>query len=585
MKLIYKTFCLAFLLIFVFTACSDDFLDRTPLDEVSAADYWKTTNDLKLFVNTFYTSAFAVSGSDRYENIFAADLASDDFVFAIAYPRLAGTTTIPGSGGWDYSNIRSLNLMFDNLENVEGTEEEYNQYVGEAHYFRAHYYFNLVKAYGAVPLIDKPLNSDSEELYMAQTPRNEVIDFILADLDKAIDLMSSGEQQGKTRLSKDIALLFKSRVALYEGTWEKYHAGDPFGVSNSNSIKYLEQSVSASESLINSGNYDIHSTGDPQWDYFMFGEIDYSNNEEVLLWKKYDLNLGIGHARMFQTARGTSGGAGLTKGLVESYLCTDGKPIFMTGGVQNPLYQGDNTLISTTTNRDPRLIQTIFTPGFPLQISGSDTTKFVRPVVDQPAHTKNTTGYQINKTLNFDGIHHASQTTSGVGYTGWIIMRYAEVLLNYAEAKAELGTLTQADIDKSIKLLRDRVGMPNLDLANIETDPNWLFPTLSPEINEIRRERRVELVAEGFRWDDIARWAAADELIVGKRFLGAKFNSTDYPDLNAADFRLTDGYFDELKDQLPNGNGFRVDRDYLSPISTEELTLNPQLDQNPGWEF
>lgn len=583
MKLIYRTFCLTAVLIITLNACSEDFLERTPLDEVSAADYWTTTNDLKLFVNTFYPSAFAVSGSDRYENIFEADRDGDDFVFAIAYPRLAGTTVIPGAGGWDYSNIRSLNLMLDNLETIEGSEDEYNQFVGEAHYFRAHYYFDLVKTYGAVPLIEKPLNTDSEELYEARTPRNEVIDFILTDLDKAIELLPSEIQEGKTRLNKDVALLFKSRVALYEGTWEKYHNGDPFGVSGSNPTKYLEQAVSASETLINSGNYNIHSTNNPEWDYFMFGEVDYSNNDEVLFWKKYDLNLGIGHARMFQTARGTSGGAGLTKSLVESYLCTDGKPIFLAGGVQNPLYQGDNTLMSTTANRDPRLVQTVFTPGFPIQISGVDTTKFVRPVVDQPSHTKNTTGYQINKTLNFDGIHHASQTTSGVGFSGWIIMRYAEVLLNYAEAKAELGTLSQADIDKSIKLLRDRVGMPNLNLSNIEADPNWLFPDLSPEINEIRRERRVELVAEGFRWDDIARWAAADELVVGKRYLGAKFNSTDYPDLKAEDFRLTDGYFDELKNQLPNGNGFKLDRDYLSPISTEELTLNPNLVQNPGW--
>ena len=112
----------------------------------------------------------------------------------------------------------------------------------------------------------------------------------------------------------------------------------------------------------------------------------------------------------------------------------------------------------------------------PLQIDGTDTVYFVRAAIDQAAHTVCPTGFQIYKMLNFDPIHRASLSTSGVGYTGWIIMRYAEVLLNFAEAKAELGTLTQGDIDISIKLLRDRVGMPNLDIATIETDPNWLFP-------------------------------------------------------------------------------------------------------------
>jgi len=156
-------------------------------------------------------------------------------------------------------------------------------------------------------------------------------------------------------------------------------------------------------------------------------------------------------------------------------------------------------------------------------------------------------------------------------------------LLNYAEAKAELGTINQTDIDRTIKLLRDRVAMPNLILANIQTDPNWLFPGLSPVINEIRRERRVELIGEGFRWDDIARWAAADELIANKRPLGAMFNSVDYPNLSQSPFPLTNGYFDPLKARLPNGWGFNLGRDYLSPISSEELTLNPKLVKNPGW--
>ena len=568
-------------------ACTDLFdLEKRPKDEISSADYWQTANDIKLYTNQFYPSAFPVSGSDRYENIFSEETPSDDMVFVEADPRLRGSRSVPANGGFEeYSNIRSVNVLLENYENVEDNFDDYKQYIGEAHFFRAKFYFNLVKEFGAVPLIDQPLDTESEALYKARTPRNEVVDFIIADLDSAIVLLPPGPQEGGTRLNQQIAQLLKSRVALYEGTWEKYHQNDPFGVRDPNPEKYLEQAVEASESIIDSGIYSISSSNNPQWDYFnLFGRVDYSNNSEVLLWKKYNIEQELGHARQFQMGTGQSGGSGLTKSLVESYLCTDGRPISLSAGAKNPLYLGDGSLESVVSNRDPRLTQTVFTPGFPIQISGVDTLmRFERPVVEVAAHTKNTTGYQINKMLNFDPIHHASQTTSAVGFTGWVIMRYAEVLLNYAEAKAELGTLTQNDLDNSINLLRQRVDMPDLNINVGYTDPNWNFPQLSPIINEIRRERRVELVAEGFRWDDIARWAAADELIIGQRLLGAKFNDVDYPDLDAQDFRLTNGYFDELKNQLPNGYEFDPNRDYLSPISTEELTLNSELEQNPGW--
>lgn len=571
-KLLMLLFCVALI-----TGCKDDIdLNKFPLDMVSSEDYWKTANDLNLYINQFYT-VFNPSGSDQLQSVFAADIQTDDFTFVEANARLRGSRVVPSTGGWNYTNIRNINYFFDNYQRCEEPFEAYKSVVGAAHFFRAWFFFNLVKEYGDVPYFSKALNTDSEELYMSRTPRNQVVDSIIVDLDNAIKYLPSGKQLGGTMLSKEVALLFKSRVCLYEGTWEKYQT-DVFGVSNPNPAKYLNLAAEAANILIQSGQFSIYSKGSAEWNYFFFAEIDYSNNPEVLFWKKYDINIEIGHARQFQIATGKSGGIGLTKSLIESYLCTDGKPIS-----QSPLFQGDEDLKTLTTNRDPRLIQTIFTPGFPLQIRNGDTTFFVRPAVDQAAHTVCPTGYQLNKTLNFDPIHHKSLDTHADGYTGWILFRYAEVLLNYAEAKAELGTLTQQDIDKTIKLLCDRVGMPNLIVTDIPTDPNWLFPDLSPVINEIRRERRVELVAEGFRWDDIARWAAADEVIVGKRPLGGKFNSIDYPDLSAADYRLTDGYFDPLKDQLPSGYGFMVNRDYLSPISTQELTLNTNLEQNPGW--
>jgi len=563
--------------------CNEDYLNRYPLDEISSVDFWKTPSDLELYINQFYPSAFPVSGSDRLHLVFASDLPSDDVVPVEPDPRLRGSRVVPATGGWNYTQIRYINYFLENYDKLEEPFESYQHFVGEAYFFRAYFYFSNLKAFGDIPWIDKTLNTDSPELYGPRVARNEIVDLIIKDLDQSIALMSGGVSHERTRLNKEIALLFKSRVCLYEGTWEKYHEGTPFGVANADPEKYLRLAAEAAEELMNLGTYSVYAPENKDKAYFFFGETDYSSHPEVLLWKKYDLALNLGHSRQFQIARGNGGGIGLTKSLIDSYLCKDGRPIVLSDGSINPLYNGDENLIAVSKNRDPRLQQTIFLPGAPLQVVGGDTTRFTRPTVDNPAHTKNTTGYQVAKTLNYDPVHHNTSETLPVGYSGWIIMRYAEALLNFAEAKAELNTITQDDLDKSVNLLRERVGMPPLNLADIAYDPNWLFPELSPIINEIRRERRIELVLEGFRWDDIARWAAADHLIIGKRPLGAKFNATDYPDLNPADFRLTNGYFDEYRDILPGGFGFDPFRDYLNPISTEELVLNPALSQNPGW--
>ncbi|HRP54433.1 RagB/SusD family nutrient uptake outer membrane protein [Agriterribacter sp.] len=572
------------LLLSVGVGCKKDFLNKYPLDQITTVDFWKTGNDLKLYVNQFYPAAFNQPMGDQLNGDFAADAQSDDVGLVIANPRLQGSRVVPATGGWGYTNIRALNVFMANYDKVEDPFNSYKDYVGEAYFFRAFFYFNLVKEYGDVPYIGTPLNTNSEELYMPRAPRNQVVDSIIADLDEAIELLPAGKQEGATRLSREIALLFKSRVCLYEGTWEKYHVEDEFKVDNPQPQKYLELAAQSAKAVIESGTYAVYSTGEPEWDYFnLFSRVDYATNPEVLLWEKFDLSLKKGNAFQFQIATGKSGGIGLTRSFVDAYLCKDGRPIYLSNGAENPLYEGDGTLEKTAANRDPRFTQTIFTPGFPLQAVGSDTTYFQRPTVADPAHTRCPTGYQMNKFLNFDPVHHASLETLPVGYTGWIVFRYAEALLNYAEAKAELGTITQQDIDMSINRLRNRVAMPPLDIAAIEEDPNWQFPDLTPVLNEIRRERRVELILEGFRWNDLARWAAAEKTLVGKRPLGAKFNTTDYPDLNASDFTLTDGYFDPLKSQLPGGYGFRPDRDYLSPVSTEELTLNKQLVQNPGW--
>jgi starch-binding outer membrane protein, SusD/RagB family len=375
-----------------------------------------------------------------------------------------------------------------------------------------------------------------------------------------------------------MALLLQSRVALFEGTWQKYHAGTPFGVSNPQPAKYFNKVVEAATKIMESGLYDIYSTGNPSSDYYdLFILRSYSTNMEVMFWKEFNNTLGKGEVAFRREPNYMQQHPyehSITKELADSYLCTDGNPISIS-----PLFQGHASLNDERQNRDPRFYQTISTSDAIWRIHADGTMDYFEELYDRlnsGVQYNSPGGYLIRKGYNPLELYHVPQYEE----TPAIIYRYGEVLLNYAEAKAELGTITQADIDNSIKKLRDRVGMANLILANIAVDPMWDFPSLSPVINEIRRERRVELASEGLRAADINRWAAADELIVGKRpkgFLASQVAVNPYP-VDA------DGFLDPFKNKIPNGYGFKINRDYLDAIPKTQIGLNPNLTQNPGWE-
>ncbi len=563
----------------IFSSCQKDLLEKYPLDQVSSADFFKQPNDMKVYLNQFYNGGLLpceyselLGGSYRG----GGDDLNSDNEFDVIHPneRLAGTRTVNNAGSpvnWGFDEVRSINYFFDNYKKCTAPLKDYQQYLGEAHFFRALIYFQLLQTYGDVPWLSTVPGTDSPVLFAPRTPRNIVADNMIADLDSAALYLSDGKTNGYSRINKWISLLFQTRIALYEGTWEKYHAGDPFGVSGAQPAKYLNKVVESATTIMNSGLFDIYSTGNPTSDYGdLFIQRDYSTNKEVLFWKKFSVALNIANNKNY--AQEYPGGKGSTKGLADSYLCTNGKPI--SG---NSLFAGYDSITNEMKNRDPRFYQTIFSPDAPWKIDDSGTTTW-RTVYNQlssasqynaPCGYTQRKGYDplmSNHDLNYE------ETPS-------IYFRYAEVLLNFAEAKAELGNITQSDIDKSIKKLRDRVGMPNLNLATITTDPLWDFPALSPTINEIRRERRIELALEGFRWPDIARWAAADELILGKRplgFKGSQITSTTFPS-NA------NGFLDPFKTKYPNGYGFVLNRDYLDPLPESEIVLNPKLVQNPGW--
>lgn len=563
--------------ILLWCGCSKSFLNKLPQDEISDAVYWTQPSDLQLYVNQFYTVFPSYGGFDG--GIFWKDNNSDNLLPGIYDTRLAGVNTLQSNNGnWTYTNIRGVNYGLEHYKQIGGNFDNIKTWVGELYFFRAYCYFDLVKSYGDVPWIGHTLNIDSDDLFNTRTPRQQVVDSILSDLDQAISYLAPKATAEANRLNKECAQLFKSRVALYEGTWEKYHQNTDFGVSGSDGAKYLQLAAEASQALIDGSTVQIYRNGNTHEDYgHLFNQNDLSDISEILLWKKYDASLGLYHNSQLYLPN-TGGNTGLTRSLVNDYLCADGNPI----GVSHE-YQGDQTLLKVVANRDPRLSQTMWAPGDTMELNGTEVVRlFSKPTLDLVGEYLCTTGYQLKKGASIysqDG-QHASNTS----ITASIVFRYAEALLNYAEAKAELGSITQADLDKTINVLRDRVGMPHLQLSTITHDPNWLFPSLSPIINEIRRERRVELACEGYRFDDLMRWAAAS-LIKGKRPLGAIFDPSQFPTLVVGQNVLVNGqgYIDPYQTIMPSGWGFHEDRDYLLPVPQNEITLNKDLAQNPGW--
>jgi len=554
-------------------SCDSDLLNKTPKDAISEPDFWKTANDLKLYANGFYND---LPSWGSYGMGFAVnpDINSDVCLYNSASNRLMGNADVPtGSSNsvWGFKYIRKANYFLANIDKAEGLDTELNQYKGEGYFFRAYYYFILLEKYGDLPIIDKYIdNTDTDYLYAARDPRNEVMDFILADLNQAIaKLKSKSELNTTTRLSKQVAQLFKARVALYEGTWEKYHAGTAFGVDGSDGSAYIQIAADAAKDVMDSQEFSLN----PEYGN-MFNQTNLKGNPEVMLWSQDDyVTYGKSYGNQAQEWPNRSG---YTRFAVRSYLCTDGLPISVS-----PNYVGDKSLTTIEQNRDPRLAETIMVPGDDLVIALDGTvTPFEGPVLT--SNNSCVTGYESEK-------YRIAQLDASTGdissNLAKVIMRYGEALLIYAEAKAELGTITQTDLDESINLLRDRVQMPHLVKDAIVTDPDWpdYGYDLTPVLYEIRRERCVELMGEGFRFDDLMRWRA-HKLFVGKNPKGAYYETLLQNISSGLDVD-TDNYLDPFFAALgTDGYQFDPNRDYLNALPSDELFLNENLVQNPGWD-
>jgi SusD family. len=608
MKLKKFTYIVLGLTCSLLVACNSNFLNREPLDQLSTSGSLASTNELRLYINQFYQTLPNHPSTTGGNGIAFEDAKTDNMIFTNVDNRLNGQLTVSNAISIsEYTQIRSLNFFLKQSSNAKGNQSEINRYLGEAYFFRAWYYFELVKKYGDVTWVNQLLNSEDESTFLARDSRIVIVDSILNDLDRSATLLPTQSTNTSMRIHKDVALTLKSRVALYEGTWQRYHKlkATPFfttTVSESKIKDYLTQARDAAKEIIDGNRWKIYSTGKYNDDYRnMFNTADLSTNSEVMLYRRYNPAENIGHGVSKYLSTG-GGDIGLTQSLVSDYLTIDGKPF--VGTLQNSMQQvyGQDML---PTVRDPRLSQTAVLPQAPLR---PDAVAANFPPINQSGFNRSTTGYPMYKYVEYTNL--SAVTDDGMSAAPVIYFRYAEVLLNYAEALAELKE-EPTKIVQAIHPLRARLNLPDMDFEReYNTTASYPFSTLDKYIQAVRRERRVEMVAEGQRLQDIFRWAAADQLIVGKRPLGILFIGSNIAQENTStgfykdnllyydnapagksiNFFLSGNpgdayrYMDPYKSVLPSGYKFRVERDYLLPIQQRMIELTGgKWKQNPNW--
>lgn len=560
--------------LFGLSSCND-LLDMKPLNEISDASYWQNADQFKLAANEFYTYLYTFT--DMIGNTPHADLRSDLLYSRDgANPFSNGTNTIPNTdGNWTtaFRRIRAINFFLEKAE-AYPKPDEIKSLVAEAKFFRAYVYFDLFQLHGGVPILKNVVTVDSEALSSPRATREETINFIISDLESAIpDLRveSSITAADKGRISKGAAQGFLGRVALYEGTWQKFRNGN-------SANNFLDKAIANSKAVIDSREYQLFAPaalGDSAQKYMFILENQQSNpanitkaaNREYILANRYDFNLrqirsNITHAALNNVIWPT-------KKLADMYLCQDGLPIS-----KSPLFRGYATTTSEFQNRDNRMRYTLLMDG-------------VFRFSNENPGARTTWRGDAADNAGSEGRHN-SASNSGYANQKWCterrlvdneeaydypVIRYAEVLLTYAEAVFERnGAISDTDLDFSINLVRNRVNKTMPKLSNALVSNNGLSMR-----EEIRRERTLELYLESFRLDDLKRWKTA-EIEMPKPIQGITWRGTEYE-------RRWSGLGNRLI-----GNVFTLEssrkweeKNYLLPIPTQEINLNKNLTQTTGW--
>lgn len=579
-----------------FSSCSD-FLDREPITKPEAGNFLTGAIQVENYINGLYMtlpsfSKFGLGVRSEEKN-------SDNIIAEKYDARLHGQNNqFSGASDWQtgYQNLRKVNYFFHNYKVPEAQEnEDVLSLKGEAYFLRAYWHFDLLKKFGSIPVMDAfwDENATIAGLQIPAKTRNEVARFILSDLVEAKNLLHSRGKYSGIRINKEAAMVLAMNVALYEGTWEKYHSSDDFASSTNESNYFLGEVINWGNELFGCG-IDLYKTGQNPGDAFaaLFNSKDLSGMGEVLLWRKYSSDEGVFHDVNGNLKAGvvdSEGAAGITQSLVDNYLNADGTSI-------DPTNEKFKDFKETFEGRDPRLIQTVMNEGAKFASATTATPMHLEEYTDEKkntisppklagdGNTRSLTGYHIR--LGID-----TTFVSGNGETALPIIRYAEGLLAYAEAAAELEMWSDDIANKTLKALRERAGVKYLAPAKDANFTDFGY-TLTPVLQEIRRERRSELALQGFRLDDLMRWKA-DKLIVGKRGKGAYvgdesilFKSYSPDNQKRIRERLTlddNKWADPMAGTLPSGYQFHADRDYLLPIPPSELELNKKLKQNPKW--
>ena len=579
-----------------FSSCSD-FLDREPITKPEAGNFLTGAIQVENYINGLYMtlpsfSKFGLGVRSEEKN-------SDNIIAEKYDARLHGQNNqFSGASDWQtgYQNLRKVNYFFHNYKVPEAQEnEDVLSLKGEAYFLRAYWHFDLLKKFGSIPVMDAfwDENATIAGLQIPAKTRNEVARFILSDLVEAKNLLHSRGKYSGIRINKEAAMVLAMNVALYEGTWEKYHSSDDFASSTNESNYFLGEVINWGNELFGCG-IDLYKTGQNPGDAFaaLFNSKDLSGMGEVLLWRKYSSDEGVFHDVNGNLKAGvvdSEGAAGITQSLVDNYLNADGTFI-------DPTNEKFKDFKETFEGRDPILIQTVINEGAKFASATTATPMHLEEYTDEKkntisppklagdGNTRSLTGYHIR--LGID-----TTFVSGNGETALPIIRYAEGLLAYAEAAAELEMWSDDIANKTLKALRERAGVKYLAPAKDANFTDFGY-TLTPVLQEIRRERRSELALQGFRLDDLMRWKA-DKLIVGKCGKGAYvgdesilFKSYSPDNQKRIRERLTlddNKWADPMAGTLPSGYQFHADRDYLLPIPPSELELNKKLKQNPKW--
>ena len=551
-------------------------LSLLPEDEVAPENYFENESDCQLWCNKFYNSLLESPTLGSTTDLYMSNGIS-------AY--VSGNRN-PATQSWSFSTLRDINYLLEHLDQCNDKAVA-KKYEAVGRFFRAYFYFKLVRTYGDVPWYDHVLGSADKDIYKARDDRGFVMDKVMEDFDFAIANLPGTWEKLNTRVTKWAALGFASRAALYEGTFREYHGME-------NSEKYLNACVDYAKAFIDAAPFTLYNEGaTPYRD--LFSSVDVKT-QEVVLCRHYDAQYGVFHSIGNSISFGRSS---LTRRFVNHYLMADGTRFTDKEGWETMFYTDEMK------GRDPRLAQTVLCPGY-VQVGASSVT---------PCEFYSWTGYEPIK-----HVPSAERCVSSSDDTDWILLRAPEVYLNYAEAKAELGTLTQTDLDISVNKIRARAKMPaiNMSDANASPDPYMLqcYPNVNKGNNrgiilEIRRERTVELaLEEPERVWDMFRWAEAKQCLqhfvpwygVYVPALGSYDTSGDgKPNVEfvktssgavkikvgtkTQDVVLSNGDSGYIISYSTTDYGYLWDdaRDYLWPIPAKDRTLNPNLTQNYGY--